>query len=107
VLDLENRYTDRYYRRFNGREEALEYVFERSSFIVASRAGAGLENVRLLVESQSNVPRDRILYLDFPPDLGELSATEVRNRCRAGVSISELVPALVEQFISQRELYRS
>lgn len=107
VLDPEDRYTTRYYRKFGGRREALEYLFARSSFIVAARAGAGLDNVRLLVEREAVVPRDRVLYLDFPPDLGELSSTEVRNRCRAGESIEGLVPAAVEQFISQRGIYNA
>jgi nicotinate (nicotinamide) nucleotide adenylyltransferase len=107
VLDSENRYKKKYYREFGGRIEALEYLFARSSFIVAARAGAGLDSVRLLVEREPVVPRDRVLYLDFPPDLGELSSTEVRNRCRAGESITGLVPAAVEQFITQRATYKS
>jgi len=107
VLDPEDRYKKRYYREFSGRLEALEYLFARSSFIVAARAGAGLDNVRLLVEREPVVPRDRVLYLDFPPDLGDLSATEVRNRSGAGESIKGLVPAAVEQFISRHATYKA
>jgi nicotinate-nucleotide adenylyltransferase len=107
VLDPEDKYTKRYYREFSGRVEALEYLFARSSFIVAARAGTGLDSVRPLVEREPAVPRDRVLYLDFPPDLGELSATEVRRRCRAGESIKGLVPAAVEQFITEQGLYRT
>lgn len=106
VLDLEDRYQKKYYREFS-RVEALEYLFARSSFIVAARAGAGLDSVRLLVEREPAVPRDRVLYLEFPPDLGELSATEVRNRCRASESITGLVPAAVEQFISRNQNYKT
>jgi nicotinate-nucleotide adenylyltransferase len=107
VLDPEDKYTKRYHRKFSGRLEALEYLFARSSFIVAARAGTGLDSVRLLVEREHVVPRDRVLYLDFPPDLGELSATEVRTRCRAGESIKGLVPAAVEQFINEQGLYKA
>jgi nicotinate (nicotinamide) nucleotide adenylyltransferase len=107
VLDPEDRYRKRYYREFSGRLEALEYLFARSSFIVAARAGTGLDSVRLLIEREPVVSRDRVLYLDFPPDLGELSATEVRNRCRAGESIKGLVPAAVEQFITRHRTYKA
>ena len=105
VLDPGNQYTSRYHREFRDRVQALEYLFARSSFIVAGRAGAGLESVRSLVEREPAVPSERILYLDFPADLGELSATEVRNRRRALQPITGLVPEAVEQYICERGLY--
>ena len=105
VLDAEDRYTRRYYRRFRGRTEVLEHLFARSRFIVAGRAGAGLHSVRLLVEREPAVPPDRVLYLDFPADLGELSATEVRKRRSAARSITGLVPATVEEYIQEHGLY--
>ena len=105
VLDAEDRYTRRYYREFRGRTKVLEHLFARSRFIVAGRAGAGLHSVRLLVEREPAVPPDRVLYLDFPADLGELSATEVRKRRRAGRPITGLVPATVEEYIQEHGLY--
>jgi nicotinate-nucleotide adenylyltransferase len=105
VLDVEDRYTRRYYREFNNRIEALQYLFGRSRFIVAGRAGAGLHSVRLLVDREPVVPADRVSYLDFPTDLGELSATEVRKRRRAGRPIKGLVPGAVEDYIQQHGLY--
>jgi nicotinic acid mononucleotide adenylyltransferase len=45
------------------------------------------------------------LYLDFPENLGDVSATEVRKRRRAGQSIDELVPAAVDQYINEHGLY--
>ncbi|HXU34819.1 MAG TPA: nicotinate-nicotinamide nucleotide adenylyltransferase [Blastocatellia bacterium] len=107
VVDLEDRYTERYHRKPGGRKEALEYLFGRSSFIVAARAGIGLDNLKLLVEREPAVPRDRVLYLEFPPDLGELSSTEVRKRSGAGESITGLVPAAVEQFITLHGTYKA
>jgi nicotinic acid mononucleotide adenylyltransferase len=107
VVDLEDRYTERYHRKPGDRKEALEYLFARSSFIVAARAGIGLDNLNLLVEREPAVPRDRVLYLDFPPDLGELSSTEVRKRSGAGESITGLVPAAVDQFITLRGTYEA
>jgi len=71
----------------------------------AGRAGAGLESVRSLVEREPAVPSERIVYLHFPADLGELSATEVRNRRRALQPITGLVPEAVEQYIHERGLY--
>jgi nicotinate-nucleotide adenylyltransferase len=105
VLDVEDRYTKRYYREFSGRGEALEHLFAQSRFIVAGRAGSGLQSVRLLVENEPAIPLDRVLYLDFPADLGELSATEVRTRRREGRSITGLVPAPVDEYINRRGLY--
>lgn len=105
VLDAEDRYAKRYCREFRSRLEALEYLFARSHFIVAGRAGAGSHNVRLLVEREPAVPPDRVLYLDFPADLGELSATEVRKRRRDGRLIKGLVPATVEDYIREHGLY--
>lgn len=107
VLDPDDKYTGKYYEKFHGRLEALEYLFARSSFIVAARAGIGLESLRRLVAREAAVPRDRVLYLDFPPDLGELSATEVRTRSRVGESIEGLVPAAIERFITRHRTYKS
>ena len=107
VLDPENRYTARYYRTFNDRVEALEYLFARASFIVAGRGGTRLESVRLLTERERALPSERIFYLDFPADLGELSATEVRNRQRSGQSTTGLVPEAVERYLREQRLYLS
>ena len=105
VLDAEDRYTSRYYRAFGERTEALEYLFAHSRLIVAGRAGLGLPNVRRLVQREPVVPPDRVFYLDFPGELGELSATEVRNRRRKGQPIRELVPVTVENYIIERGLF--
>jgi nicotinate-nucleotide adenylyltransferase len=106
VLDPYDRYTDRYFLRFSSRREALKYLLDRSHLIVAGRAGSSYEDVRALVEREQPEAGDRILYLDFPSDLGDLSATEVRRRARAGDSIAGLVPPAVDAFIRERGLYR-
>jgi nicotinate-nucleotide adenylyltransferase len=105
VLDPQDGYTRRYYRKFNSRVEALQRLFARSRFIVANRGGAGLNSLRQAIERESAVPPERVLYLDFPADLGELSATDVRARRRAGNSFSGLVPKPVETFIEDHGLY--
>jgi nicotinamide-nucleotide adenylyltransferase len=105
VLDFDDRYTERYYRQFSGRLEALEYLFARCNFIVSARAGSGHEQVTELIAREPAAPKQRIHYLDFPSDLGELSATEVRNRCQTGESIEGLVPGAIAGVIQQRGLY--
>jgi nicotinate-nucleotide adenylyltransferase len=106
VLDLDERYTTKYFHRFNSRADALDHLIGRSRFIVAGRAGAGYTDVRALIERERAELSGRVLYLDFPSDLGERSATEVRSLVRAGQSITGLVPRPVEAYIYERGLYR-
>ena len=105
VLDFEDQYSKRFYRVFNGRIEALSYLFSKSTFVVAGRGGAGSDSVQLLVRREQAVPPDRVKYLDFPGDLGDLSATEVRGRRQECLSIHGLVPEAVEQYIQDHRLY--
>lgn len=105
VLDFEDHYSNRFHRAFKGRGEALSFLFSRSTFIVAGRAGAGLQRVELLVSREKTVSSDRVKYLDFPDDLGGLSATEVRRRLRDGRPIKGLVPAAVENYIEEHAIY--
>ena len=106
VLDPKDHYTKRYHRRFNDRLEALDYLLSQSRIVVAARRGAGRDEVQALLENEPERFRERVSYLDFPSDLGERSATEVRNFLRAGQSITRLVPEAVEQYIRERGLYR-
>jgi nicotinate (nicotinamide) nucleotide adenylyltransferase len=106
VLDHEGKYTDRYFRRFAGRDEALSYLLSESTLIVAGRTGAGRGEVLALVEREPAIGRGRILSLDFPAELGERSASEVRSRVRSGLSISGLVPPAVEDYVRKHNLYR-
>lgn len=107
VLDFDDRYTQRYHRSFRHRSEALKHLLTRSRLIVAARAGAGLDAVSTLLEGEPAEISRRILYLDFPSDLGELSATEVRSLIVKGLPIAGLVPEPVERYISDRGLYRA
>src|SRR4030095_16098793 len=56
VLDPENRYTERYYRPFSGRTEALQHLTSRARLIVAGRAGAGWGVVEGLFQEKSADP---------------------------------------------------
>jgi len=105
VIDPEDRYTARYYRRFHDRVDALQHLFARCSFIVAGRGGSGLDHVKKLIEDMTGATPQRIAYLDFPTDLGEISATEARKRLASGVPIGGLVPSRVEEYILEHRLY--
>jgi nicotinate (nicotinamide) nucleotide adenylyltransferase len=107
VLDRDDRYTQRYHRRFSDRAEALQHLFSRSRLIVAARGGGGLGELRSLIEREPAEISERILFLDFPAELGDRSATEVRTRVPKGLPIAGLVPESVERYISERELYRT
>lgn len=105
VLDLEDRYTARYHRRFSNRREAIGWLLARCRLIVAPRAGFGEREIRALTERE-NFAADRVLFLAASSELGERSATEVRARVRAGESISGLVPQAVKRYIQEKGLYR-
>lgn len=107
VLDRENRYTTKYHGRFSDRRAALSFLFSQCRFIVAGRSGAGHEDIRALLADEPAEFAARVLYLDFPADLGERSASEVRARVRAGQSINGLVPPAVADYIAAHDLYRS
>jgi nicotinamide-nucleotide adenylyltransferase len=107
VLDRDDRYTQRYHRSFNHRTDALTHLLSRSRLIVAARAGAGRDAVRALLEREPAEISQRILYLDFPSDLGEVSATEVRARAAQELPIAGLVPEPVERYIGEQRLYRA
>jgi nicotinate (nicotinamide) nucleotide adenylyltransferase len=106
VLDQKDKYTKLYYRNFIDRNEALEFLLTRSRFIVAGRRGANHKDVYALAAQLPVTLSERVSYLDFPDDLAEQSATQVRLRLREGLSIDGLVPAAVEHYIKERGLYQ-
>jgi nicotinate (nicotinamide) nucleotide adenylyltransferase len=105
VLDPEDKYTRLYYRKFTDHNEALEFLLRRSRFIVAGRAGAKHRDVDKLAAQLPVTLSERILYLDFPDNLAEQSATKVRSRLRKGLSVKEFVPDEIARYIQKRGLY--
>jgi nicotinate-nucleotide adenylyltransferase len=105
VLDTKDKYTWLYYRNFTDRLDALNYLLTHSRLLVAGRQGAKHQDVYALCAKLPAELSERIFYLDFPDDLAEQSASEVRSRLRQGLSISGLVPDKVEQYIKERGLY--
>ncbi len=106
VLDRDSRYTAKYHGQFSDRLAALHTLFSSCRFIVAGRAGAGCEDLRGLLAGEPAEFSERVSYLDFPADLGERSASDVRRRVHAGQAISGLVPAAVEAYIAAHGLYQ-
>jgi len=106
VLDRDDRYTAKYHRRFGDRLAALHHLFSQCRFIVAGRSGAGRDEVRALLNREPAAIRSRVSYLDFPTDLGERSASQVRECLQTGQSIAGLLPAAVANYIAARGLYQ-
>jgi nicotinate-nucleotide adenylyltransferase len=105
IVDLESRYLSRYNRSFSDRSQPLSYLLSTGRLIVAARSGHGATEIAQMAAREPLISSGRVLYLDFPSDLGERSATEVRNRVRDGASITGLVAPAVERFIESNRLY--
>lgn len=80
---------------------APERVLELATLAVAGRAGDGGSAAS---EALPGGLRGRVIWLDMPPV--HVSATEVRERVRAGRSIEGLVPEAVRRYIADENLYR-
>ena len=78
-----------------GEPEAFQRMLDQFELLVAARHG------------EYNPPaeiRDRVHALDVPPDIGPISATEVRDRLRSGAPWEHLVPGEIVPLV--REIYR-
>ena len=105
VVDREDRYTRKYHRKFTDRMGALRYLLARSRLVVTGRRGSGEGEIRALVNRELKELAGRVSYFDIPADIGEMSATRVRDRVRAGLAIGGLVPRAVELYIKEKGLY--
>jgi nicotinate-nucleotide adenylyltransferase len=91
-------------------------LLESCDFIVASRPGFSLGVLRRAISpellgpgagaDQRTIPlrHSSVRLLDCVSS--RVSATEIRRRCRRGLSIHGLVPARVEQYIVKQAVYR-
>jgi nicotinate-nucleotide adenylyltransferase len=80
-------------------------VLDLANFAVVSRPGITLDSLREKVPSafgRSSSPTRVILVEAHTPDV---SSTEIRQRVRAGQSLSGLVPDAVAEYISAHRLY--
>ena len=81
--------------------QAPERVLELATLAVAGRAGGGGSAAS---EALPGGLRGRVIWLDMPPL--DVSATDIRERVRAGRSIEGLVPEAVREYIAAENLYR-
>jgi nicotinate-nucleotide adenylyltransferase len=81
-------------------------VLDLANFVVVSRPGITLDSLRERVPSAFGArtfAQTRVILVEaHTPDV---SSTEIRNRVRAGQSLSGLVPETVAAYISARRLY--
>lgn len=107
TLDRDGRYYRRYFKPYPDRLEALEDLFSQSRFIVAARGEFTREDLDKLFVGEERKFLDRVDYLDLSEDARRISATDVRNRVRAGLPITALVPEVVARYLEARRLYSS
>jgi nicotinate-nucleotide adenylyltransferase len=77
-------------------------ILSRAALAVAPRPGDDLAALR---RTAAHWGRDKVTMLASMPV--SISSSEVRRRVRVGASISYLVPAVVEAYITKRGLYRA
>jgi nicotinate-nucleotide adenylyltransferase len=84
-------------------EQSLAEMFARFDLIVAERAG----QAALPAAAPRAAFRGQIHTLRLPAEVQKISASEVRERLRAGLPVEELVPPQVAEAIRARGLYRA
>ncbi|MEM7465460.1 MAG: nicotinate-nucleotide adenylyltransferase [Pseudomonadota bacterium] len=89
-------------------------LFELSHILVATRPGSEPALDKVLADATENriisrseelglAEKGKILFIDIP--LLDISASDIRRRRKAGLSINHLVTADVEKIIEQHRLY--
>ncbi|MCM1183775.1 MAG: nicotinate-nucleotide adenylyltransferase [Roseburia sp.] len=79
-----------------------ERIFSMAALVCAVREDYGLERLRRKGEELARRGAE-IVYLNTPKI--PISSTQIRARVRGGLSISELVPERVAEYITQEHLY--
>lgn len=79
-----------------------ERLLELADLAVAQRGGVGSEQVLRALETL-HLARDRVRFLRMHPI--DVSSSAVRERLAAGVSVADMLPAGVTQYIADHRLY--
>lgn len=84
-----------------------KYLFENSRFIVAERGEMDEEWLKGVFRSRG-LERwlEKILIIKTPPDVKEISSTEIRRRIKRKEDTASLLHPSVEEFIMERKIYR-
>lgn len=80
-----------------------ERIVEMCTLVAARRAGALAVDVASIGRSVPGIS-GRLILLDNP--VVDISSTDIRRRVASGLSITGLVPAAVEVYITEHHLYR-
>lgn len=78
----------------------LDEIFRLARLVVVNRPGEPETSSDLSAEQRDQLSKDAVHM-----DPWAVSSTEIRDRCRAGESLDDLVPAGVQDLILSRGLY--
>jgi len=93
-------------RYYDDREKALEQLFSGCSFLAANRGAKSVSDIQELFEMDENKKyARRVKTFVISDSLAAISSTQIRDRVEGGRSIADLVPAEIEQFVSETALY--
>lgn len=81
-----------------------ERIFRRCILLAASRNGMSMDGLEEKRQELEAAYQAKILLMAFP-DI-EISSTDIRERCRQGLSIRYLVPDSVREYIDRHQYYR-
>lgn len=79
-------------------------IFQHAEFIAASRPGYSLEKIHALEHTLGADLVQRIHPLEVPALA--ISSSQIRERLQRGLSITYLVPEMVEHYIAKNGVYR-
>jgi len=82
-----------------------EQLLATVNFVVVDRGGYDLAEIKAMIKSLDEGYKCDLLYVKMP--LIELSSTTLRERMKKGLSIENMVPHSVHQYMMTHELYRS
>lgn len=81
-----------------------ERIFHSCTILAASRSGMPMETLEQKSRDLQNRYGAAIRLIEFPHM--EISSTDIRRRCRQGLSIRYLVPESVREMIETKKYYR-